>query len=60
LWVERRLVVREWDCFCLGTAMGAEASRERRRHRSGIDYSSGDASSLSSDSLAHLESGGRS
>lgn len=27
LWVERRLVVREWDCFCLGTAMARQASR---------------------------------
>ena len=23
LWVERRNVVREWDCFCLGTAIDA-------------------------------------
>ncbi len=24
LWVERRLFVRECDCFCFGTAMGGE------------------------------------
>ena len=27
LWFERRLVVREWDCFCLGTAITEESSR---------------------------------
>ncbi len=27
LWVERRLVVRECDCLCLGTAMGSQTSR---------------------------------
>ena len=27
---DRRLVVRECDCFCLGTAMGGEQRSERR------------------------------
>jgi hypothetical protein len=26
---DRRLVVRECDCFCLGTAMGGEQRSER-------------------------------